>query len=216
MIKKLGWLAFLFLYAITLFGYIEVNAEESADYLSYSEIMLSSGKLIKDFTIEEREAMYKYTEGRYFIDIVPYFENRSVDGSYISNTLYSIDNTSKTSIEYTLEYTVETNNKVSFQTSDSISSQFGFTKGKIKGDLAAKATVDYTETTTKSIKEKKTMKLEIEPNSRLIVYLTGNISVTNGVFALYFMGGRTFVGCFEFVTLKSQFSKMEKRSIWKR
>ena len=213
MIKKSMLLTFLFLYVIFIFGYINVYAEEAADYLSYSEIMLSSGKLIKDFTDEERMAMYKYIEGSYFIEVVPYFENKSVDGSYISNTLYSIDNTSQTSIEYTLEYTVETNNKVSFQTTESISNQFGFTAGKIKGDLAAKGTIDYSEVTTKSVKEKRIMKLEIEPNSRLIVYLTGNLSVTNGCFSLYFFGNKTFTSCFEFVTLKSQFSKMEKRSI---
>ena len=213
MIKKLGLLTFLFLYGVFVFGYLNVYAEESSDYLSYSEIMLSSGKLIRDFTDEERQIMYKKTEGRYFYEVVPYFENRAVDGSYISNTLYSIDNTSQTTIEYTLEYTVETNNKVSFQTTESISNQFGFTHGKIKGDLAAKGTVDFSETTTKSVKEKRTMKLQIEPNSRLIVYLTGNLSVTNGCFSLYFFGNKTFTGSFEFVTLKSQFSKMEKRSI---
>lgn len=213
MIKKLVMLAFLFLYTIFIFGYINVYAEESADYLTYSEVMLSSGKLLRDFTELERTSMYKYTDDYCFMGVLVYIENQAVDASYISNTLYSIDNTSQTSIEYTLEYSVETNNKVSFQTTESINGGLGLSSGKIKGDMAAKATIDYSESTTKSIKEKKTMKLEIEPNSRLIVYLTGNLSVTNGCFAAYYFSIKLCQGCFEFVTLKSQFSKMEKRSI---
>ncbi len=211
--KKLKYLLILTILSIFSFGYLECHAEEASDYLTYSEIMLSSGKLIKNFTKEEREEMYKNTEGVYWMDIVLYIENNSIDGSYISNTLYSVDNTSQTSIEYTLEYSIETNNKVSFQTTDSLSGNVGFSVKKVKADLAAKATIDYSETTSKSVKEKRTMKLEVEPNSRLIVYLTGDISVTNGCFSVYCWWFRSYTGCFEFVTLKSQFSKLEKRSI---
>lgn len=211
--KKIKFILIFTFLAIFCFGYLECHAEDNSDYLTYSEIMLSSGKLIKNFTYEEKMEMYAKTEGVYWMDIIIYIENKSVDGSYISNTLYSVDNTSQTAIDYSLEYSIETNNKVSFQTSDSLSGSIGFSKGKIKGDLAAKATIDYSETTTKSVKEKRTMKLQIEPNSRLIVYLTGDISVTNGCFSVYYWWFRVYTGCFEFVTLKSQFSKLEKRSI---
>lgn len=211
--KRIISISLITLFTIFILGYLECHAEENADYLTYSEIMLSSGKLMKNFTVEEKEEMYKHTEGVYWMNISVYVENVSVDGTYISNTLYSVDNTSQTSIEYTLDYTIETNNKVSFQTTDTLSGNIGFTKNKIKSELAAKATIDYSEVTTKSVKEKRNMKLEVEPNSRLIVYLTGDITITNGCFSVYCFWHRTYLGCFEFVTLKSQFSKLEKRSI---
>ena len=210
--KKIVFLAFF--YFVFIFGVLDVYAEDDvADYLTYSEIMLSSGKLIRDFTDEERKQIYLNTEGVCFFGTIVYIENKAVDGSYISNTLYSIDNTSQTTIEYNLDYTVETNNKVSFQSTDTLNGSISGNTKKIKADLAAKATIDYSTQTTKSTKEKRSMKLEIEPNSRLIVYLTGDISITNGSFSWYNFYCKTYTGCFEFVTLKSQFSKMEKRSI---
>ena len=211
---KIVNLAFFILYFLFMASFIEVKAEDDvSDYLTYSEVMLSSGKLVRDFTEEEKESIYGNTEGCCMFGVIVYVENKAVDGSYISNTLYSIDNTSQTTIEYQLDYTVETNNKVSFQSTDTINGSIGTNNKKIKADLAAKASIDYSTQTTKSEKEKRTMKLEIEPNSRLIVYLTGDVSVTNGCFSCYSFYFKTYTGCFEFVTLKSQFSKMEKRSI---
>ena len=84
---------------------------------------------------------------------------------------------------------------------------------KVKAEAAGKASIDYSKTTTKSVKEKRTMKLTVEANSRLIVYLTGEVTVTNGVCSVYYMFHKAYTGAFEFVTLKSQFSKLEKRSI---
>lgn len=203
----------IFLYLLFPLASLKAHAEESSDYLAYSEIMLSSGKLIRYYTKEEYKELCKNTEGNYWMAIVVYIDNKAVDGSYISNTLYSVENTSKTAIEYNLEYSIETNNKVSFQTTESLSASGGGTFNKVKLECAAKATIDYQTSTSTSVKEKRTMKLTIEPNSRLIVYLTGQVTVTNGVCAVYYWWMRQVCGAFEFVTLKSQFSKMEKRTI---
>jgi hypothetical protein len=211
--KKKFVILFLIFYFFFGISALKGYAEESSDYLSYSEIMLSSGKLIRYYTQEEYEQLIKKTEGGYWMDILVIIDNKAVDGSYISNTLYSVENTSKTAIEYNLEYSIETNNKVSFQTSESLSASGGGTIKKVKVECAAKASIDYSTTTSTSVKEKRTMKLTIEPDSRLIVYLTGEVTVTNGVCAVYYWWVRAYVGAFEFVTLKSQFSKMEKRSI---
>ena len=210
--KKLITAIFLFLFFTVPFKMLEAHAE-TADYLSYSEIMLSSGKLIRYYTVDELKELYKKTDGVHLYSIVIYIDNKAVDGSYISNTLYSVDNTSATDIEYTLEYTIETNNKVSFQTAGQLSAGASGTIKKVKAEAAGKASIDYSKTTTKSVKEKRTMKLVVEANSRLIVYLTGEVTVTNGVVSVYYMFHKAYTGAFEFVTLKSQFSKLEKRSI---
>lgn len=214
--KKLLLIFGILLYIGFPLAFLTVHGEESSDYLSYSEIMLSSGKLIRYYTDYEYAKLIEKTDGVYFMDVVVVIDNKAVDGSYISNTLYSVENTSKTAIEYNLEYSIETNNKVSFQTSESISASGSGTIKKVKAECAAKASVDYSSTTSTSVKEKRTMKLTIEPDSRLIVYLTGEVTITNGVVAVYYWWIRSYTGAFEFVTLKSQFSKMEKRSIWKR
>lgn len=210
--KKIIVVLLLIIFVVMPFKVFNCYAE-SSDYLSYSEVMLSSGKLIRYYTQEELMELYKKTDGIYLYSIVIYIDNKAIDGSYISNTLYSVDNTSATDIEYTLEYTIETNNKVSFQTGGQLSASAAGTIKKVKAEAAGKASIDYSKTTTKSVKEKRTMKLTVEANSRLIVYLTGEVTVTNGVCSVYYMFHKAYTGAFEFVTLKSQFSKLEKRSI---
>ena len=211
--KKILFVIGILLYIVFPFKALKAYAGDANDYLSYSEIMLSSGKLVRYYTKEEYDELVKKTDGTHFIEIIVIIDNKAVDGSYISNTLYSVENTSKTQIDYNLDYSIETNNKVSFQTTESLSAGASGTIKKVKAECAAKASIDYSSTTTTSVKEKRTMKLTIEPDSRLIVYLTGEVTVTNGICAVYTWWVRSYVGAFEFVTLKSQFSKMEKRSI---
>ena len=105
------------------------------------------------------------------------------------------------------------NNKVSFSTSGQISGSGSGNINKIKAEASAKAGVEYSNSTTISRKEKQTMKITVEPGSRCIIYLTGNLTVNNGVCAYYEFFYRSLYGGYEFVTLESQYAKIEKVKI---
>ena len=204
----------IFINIFILFIYFNINANaDSTDYNTFSEVMMSSGKLICNFTEEEIKELYSNLGGNKFFGVTVYIENQNVDASYISNTLYSVENKSSTDIEYTFYVEVETVNKVSFSANSSLSGKAAGTFSGIKGEIGAKCGVEVSAQTTLSKKEKKNMNLVVEAGSRAIVYLTGNLSVTNGCAAVYEFWFRVAEGCFEIVTLKNQYARVEKSLI---
>lgn len=216
--KKIYMLILSYLCVIVLAFTVEVRAADFAetDYQSFVEIMLTSGKLLKNFTSRELDELLPKTDGTYFFQAVVYPVTKNVQASYISNTLFSVHNKSNTDITYDVDVQVEMNNKVTFSSSGQISGSTSGTINKVKAEASAKSGVEYSNSTTISRKEKQTMKITVEAGSRCIVYLTGNLTVNNGVCAVYEFFYRSVYGGYEFVTLESQYAKVEKVKIWKR
>lgn len=184
------------------------------DYTAFSEIMMNEGKVLANYTDEEMTKLLEKVHKRKFMGVSIYEENKNVEASYISNTLYSVENSGEENIVYDIVVDVETSNKVSFNASGSLNaSASGGKSGGVKGEIGAKCGIEFTETTTTSRKEKQTMKLTVEGGSRAIVYLTGNLSITNGVAAYYVAFIRVSEGGFEIVTLKNQYARVEKSKI---
>lgn len=205
----------IILYVAGLVFHYSFNVSAAAEeYTTYSEIMMSEGKLLMNYTDEEMKEMLLKIKGAVFSGVKVHEENTNVKATYISNTLYSVENKGSTDVTYDVVVEVETNNKVSFSSSGSLSGSISKGKtGGLKGDIGAKCSVDYSNVTSTSRKEKQTMKLVVESNSRAIVYLTGELLITNGVAANYFFWIKLCEGGFEFVTLQNQYSRIEKVKI---
>lgn len=185
----------------------------SEEYMSFSEIMMNDGKLLSNYTKEEMEELLSCVHKSKFAGVTVYKENDTVDASYISNTLYSVENSGSTDVTYDIVVDVETVNKVSFSASGSLNASASGSKSGVKAEIGKKCGIEVSKTTTTSRKEKQTMKLVVEGGSRAIVYLTGNLSVTNGVAAYYICFIRVAEGGFEIVTLKNQYARVEKAKI---
>ena len=212
--KKIMVSFLLFLGFVFFTDLLEVRAEEdTCDYLTYQEIIMSSGKLIKNFTEVEKLEILERSTGPIFAGIVIIPENQSVKASYIASVKECMENMGSTPITINVDYSVETNSKVSFSSSGSISSSFGGGINKIKAEAAAKVNVEYSNTTSKSVKEKKTLSITVEPLSQYMVVIKGNLSISNGMAESYVFWIRDSYGCYEFVTLESQYAALEKRSL---
>ena len=208
--KKIFLLAFLFLLSLNMF---ELNPKaDSADYLTYQEIILSSGKIIKNWTSDEIEAILDGTDW-HFWGIYVTLENQNVQGSYIAAVKECMENTSDSTITIDVSYSVETNTKVSFSSSGSISAAGSGKLGSIKAECSAKASVEYSDVTTTSAKETRKINISVEGNSQYMVVTKGMLTVTNGVVECFELFIRTAYGCFELVTLQSQYAVLEKRSL---
>ena len=109
---------------------------------------------MKNFTEEDVGEYYKKNEGLYLFKICvePIYVN--VDASYISNTLFSVDNKSKTDVDYEVDVAIESNNKISFSMDGSLSASGNATIKKIKAEASTKNNIGFNATTSKSIKEK--------------------------------------------------------------
>ncbi|MDE7264435.1 MAG: hypothetical protein K2N64_07225 [Anaeroplasmataceae bacterium] len=204
---------------VYLFGFIttilccmvECYAEES--YETYNEIMMVEGKLLRNFTEEEMREYMKNVQKRIFWGINVYTVNQAVEATYISSTLYNVENRGDTDVAYELDIVVDTSNKTVWSVSGNLS---GTAKGSIKSfktDLATKAGIDYSKTTTESKKETQKLKVTVERGSRAIVYLMGSGRITNGVCSCYMCFINVASCGFEYFTLVNQYPRMEKRKL---
>ena len=188
-------------------------SDEASDYLTYQEIIMSSGKLIKNFTEKEKEEILSRSTGPIFWGVIIIQENQSVKASYIASVKECMENMGSTPITINVDYNVETNSKVSFSSSGSIGGSIGGNLSKVKAEASMKANVEYSDTTTKSVKEKKSLSITVEPHSQYMVVVKGNLSISNGMAETYCFWIRTSYGCYELVTLESQYAALEKRTI---
>ena len=152
---------------VILCNMVECYAEDS--YETYNEIMMVDGKLMKYFTEEELKEYYQKVKKRQFWGINVYTVNQNVEATYISSTLYNVENKGDTDVSYELDVVVDVSNKTTWSVSGNLS---GNAKGSIKSfktDLAAKAGIDYSNTKTESRKETQKLKVIVEKGSRAIV-----------------------------------------------
>lgn len=196
---------------IILCSMVECYAEES--YETYNEIMMVEGKLLRNFTEEEMKEYTKKVQKRIFWGVNVYTVHQHIEATYISSTLYNVENRGDTDVFYELDIVIDTSNKTVWSVSGNLS---GAAKGSIKSfktELASKAGIDYSKTTTESKKETQKLKLTVEKGSRAIVYLMGSGRVTNGVCSCY-MCFINVANCgFEYFTLVNQYPRMEKRKL---
>ena len=190
----------------------QASAVLIAEYLTYPELIMESGKLSRDFTSKEYD---KYLEGTYtnwMFGIAVNVVNKNVRTSYISDVIYSYTNNSNTDIKYTLDIQKETKKTCSFQTSASVGGSASGNINKIKAEVSAKANVDYATTEVQSEKVTQKYDVVIEAHSNIIVFLEGHLLITNGVLSIYDFWIRTS-GSFELAILQDQSIRVEKSSI---
>lgn len=194
---------------------VKAVSDTNTEYQTYVEIIMSSGKLLRDFTKEELNSyLEEINQGVHFYEVLVYPVNKNVKSTYITNTLFSVDNTSASTVEYSFSVQVETTNVVSFSSTVTVSSSVGGNIKKVKAEASAKTNIEYSEKNTTSIKEKRTMDIKVEPNSRAIIYLMGDITITNGVFSVYDFFINVLNGGYEFAILNTQYARLEKATIW--
>lgn len=209
--KKM-YVAVLSLFSIILCFTIEVYAKNDS-YESFNEIMMAEGKLLSNFTESEFAEYYQQVQKRKFWGINVYVVNQNVETTYISSTLYSVDNQGDTDINYELDVEVETSSKTSWNVSSDLSGAAKGTVKSFKTDLDAKVGMDYSVTSSESRKETQRMKLTVEKQSRAIVYLMGNAKVTNGVCSCYIFFINVATCGFEYFTIVNQYPRLEKRKL---
>ena len=206
------WFCIIFIFI--LFPSLTVKAAIPADdYHTYVEIIMDTGKLMKNFTDEELKECYSKIDGVNFFNIKVLPVNENIHASYISNTLFSVDNSSNSEVTYDVDVSVETNNKISFSYDGSLSAAGKATIDKVKAEASSKTNIGFDASSETSVKEKKKTKIIVEPGSRAIIYLEGEMSITNGVIVVYRLFMKAYSGGYEFITLKSQYARIEKSRI---
>lgn len=209
--KKITAIILCFI-TIILCNFVECYAD-SDSYETYNEIMMVNGKLLKYFTDEELNLYMQNVKKRIFWGINVYTVHKNIEATYISSTLYNVENQGDTDVSYELDIVVDVSNKTTWSVSGNLSATGKGSIKSFKTDLAAKVGMDYSSTTTESRKETQKLKVTVEAGSRAIVYLMGSARVTNGVCACYICFVNVASCGFEFFTLVNQYPRMEKRKL---
>lgn len=183
------------------------------EYRTYPEIIMSTGKLLSNFTEAELKEIKKQTQKNKFYGVVVQMANTNVKASYVSEIVYAYTNSGDTSIILKKEYSITTSKTTAYSFSDNLSAEGSGTLNKIKVAASAKTAITYNKKVEEVVKETEKMDIEVEPNSRMVMYMTGELTISNGYATFYSFWLDLAHGGFEIVVLNSQYPVIEKTKI---
>ncbi|MGL4949177.1 MAG: hypothetical protein ACRC5M_02255 [Anaeroplasmataceae bacterium] len=210
--KKIVFLFLCFLVAFTVNNLLS-EVEAGNTYDTFSQIEISSGRMIKYYSNEELAEYNQKVSKRKWMGWNIEYINTSVKCNFVSETVFSIYNSGTTPIKYELTK-VTTKMK---KTSITVQGKIGFTiKGEIKkfkGGLDAELKIDYAMAEQVDVKMTEKFEIVVDPNTQLSVYLEGNGFLTNGVCKKYEYWITVEKGTFEYFTVADLYLNIRKEKI---
>lgn len=195
-----------------MFNIISINT--FASHTSFQEITLNEeGKLLKDYTDDELEELYKEVSKRKFMGWNVYKVNEDVKASFIKETLFSYYNDGTSPIKYEYKYEEKDTSKISLSASGGIKTESSTTEKGFKNGLTKKLDIDASYTKTEETKIEETIKMDIDPGCKAVVYVCGEGVVFNGVASMYVFFIRVHTGGWEYFITTTQYRRMEKTFI---
>jgi hypothetical protein len=196
----------------SLYG-MHMKVHASANYQTYEDIELVTGKLLENFTEQEYQHYYEKVNPRMFMGWRVHKVCDHVKATYVTETLFSYYNDGFTPIEYKYTLSRKETSKLGLSATGSIS--LSTTKGdklfKNNLDTSLKLSADYQITTED--KETYEVKLEVDPGTQVNLYTYGEGKLTNGVAARYVLFVRMERGGFEVFLVTTQYQRLEKKRI---
>ncbi|MDL2292642.1 hypothetical protein LJC17_03545 [Acholeplasma sp. OttesenSCG-928-E16] len=208
--KKLTIVFFLvFMFLLVPASTISANA----DYLSYEKLVMSSGKIISEWTKDEMNDHLTKVNKRRFSGWRIFEVNKNVRVTYDTETLFSYYNDGYTPIDYTYTHKASTSAKVSISASGSIGLNITQTKKEFKNGLTSSVKLDVSATINREVEEKYEIKLKVDPGTQVDLYIHGEGRITNGVACRYVFWIKMQNGAYEIFTVTTQYYRLEKKKI---
>lgn len=207
--KKI-FLCFIVLGAI--FSFVSTTTKASSlDYKYFSEIYMTKGKLLCNYTQKNYDEYYGSVKKKKMFGWRTFIVNDASDASFVSEKLCSFSNRGTTPIKYSLDTVAEEITKTSISSSGSIKYAFNSVSAnkQFKNGLDVETKMEYTYNKTISFKESESTNIVVDPGTMCNIYITGNAKVTNGVAARYFFWIRKDLGGFEYFTITDIYPQVE-------
>ena len=189
----------------------------SSSYKTFEDLTVYGGKLISWWTEEEIASYQESVLPRKFFGWNIKYVYTNMKCTYTAETLYTFYNDGFTPIDYTYICKLSEKTKFDISVSGTLNIKQS-TKGKINEksfdnglDAQIKVSVNYSH--EYSISEDYSFKLQVDPQTKVVVYLYGEGRVFNGAAAKYFFFIRTHLGCFEIFMVTTQYHRVEKTKI---
>lgn len=189
---------------------INANASAGSNYMKFSSITISKGKLLKNYSSSELNYNIKKCCKKRFLGWSIGYLNYKVKCNFVSETILSIYNTGTTPIKYKVSEIQTKMYKTSISSTGSIGTQVKGDIKKFKGDLSSslKITGEYTQTV--EIKNTETLEIDVDPKTRVTMYLAGTGYLTTGVARKTFFWITTAQGGFEYFQVTDCYPKIVK------
>lgn len=208
---------FLFILGISITFIIskekESNATVGASYLNYSSITLSKGRMLSTYDDGEINSLIKKNCKRKFLGWRISYINKRVRCNFVSETVLTVYNTGSSAIKYKVAEQNTKVYKVSISATNSISVSAKGDIKKFKADLSDSLKISGEYSQTVEIKNSESLELEVDPKTKMTMYLAGTGYLYTGVARYYkFFIGR-YKGGFEYFQVSDLYTKIVKVAI---
>jgi hypothetical protein len=192
---------------------VNVPLDLQASYEQFESFNLISGKTLADYSKEDYEKYHPYVMRPKWMGYRVMTVHSRLKASYVKETLFSYYNDGFTAIDYTFKSTYTMSKTIQVSVTGSLSyggtqTEKAFKKGL---DSALKITSDYkqSESETRVIE----VKIKVDPQTQVDLYVYGEGYLTNGVAAEYVFFFRKHLGGFEYFEVTTEYQRLEKYRI---
>lgn len=211
-VMKKIFIAFALMLFMVCFSSLEIRA--ASGHQGFPEIIITgNGKLLENMTDEEIAAGYNALGRRKLFGWKHYYFNQGVDATYRGEIIFAKVNRTAYPLEINYVLQEKEYSENSWKVKGSIS---GKIQGKIKkSDLALNVEGEAEKKDTESFTrfEETKFKVLVEPNHRIVLQITGECTVTNGVSKHYIFGIVSKKGAWELVEVVTRYYELRTSEI---
>lgn len=194
---------------------LEKNLVKAGDYLAYQDINFVSygNKFISQFNEDDYKKYYKKLGKRRFFGWRTFTVFDGMKVVYDKETMYILENTGTTPIQQIYSMKTEESVKKQYSVSGNIGLSVKGDAGGFKLGLEDNIKGSITANTLKKEDEKFEVKLDVDPNTRVVVMIKGEGKITNGVAKYYRFFKNVKKGGFEVFVVTTEYFSLVKEPI---
>ena len=187
----------------------------AGDYQTYQDVSFEfrSVKLLEDYATSDYTKYYKLLKKKRFWGWRSFIVFENEKAYFTRETLYVIENDGTTPITETFSFKSSKTTKVQYSASGSVSVNASGKKGGFKLGLDNQLKSTISGSSSSMLEEKVSIKVLVDPQTKLLVQIKGEGKITNGV-AKYFRFYRNVKkGGFEIFVVTTEYYSLEKVKI---
>ncbi len=194
---------------------VSFNDVFGAEYLAYQETTFEHKgmRFLDDYTQEMYDKYYEKVAKRKFWGWRTYTAYKTEPISFVKETLYSIYNDGSSAITETFRFEIGETVKKQYSASGSVALNGKGEKEGFKLGLEEKLSSSITATITTSYEEEIYIKVNVDPQTKLLVQIKGEGKVSNGVAAYYMFWKPIRKGGWEVFIVTTEYYSIVKEQI---
>lgn len=208
--KKLVVLSLMFLLVS-----VSLKSVQATTYESFQEITFEHDgmKLLSEFGPNDFKKYYGKMKGRKFWGWRTFTAYSDEELYYIDDTLYVVVNEGTTPIEETIKLSRDYSVKKQYSVSGSLGIKASGEESGFKLGLEEEIDATISTTVSGSVEETYTMKIQVDPGTKVSIQIKGEGKITNGVAKYYRFWKNVKKGGFEIFWSTTEYYSIEKVKI---